>query len=193
MRETQLSVNCIIQYNKNYLFIKRSKDKDINPGVINILGGKVGPEENYAIAALREAREEVGDKDGKYISNGMEYKGTFIFRGGYKKDWIAQFYKFHVDSMDFPGSKVLEEGELFWANQDKFSELENVLWDLPYCWDVMIDDKLTFQIVAHLNEKEEPISLIKTVIHEDGYVVRTEKYDSDGGGGLKLVDTVVYK
>lgn len=85
MKETQLSVNCIVQYKNEVLLIKRSSQKDIDPNVINVLGGKVNKGENFVDAAIREAREETGDIDGSYIKEKVEYCGTFIFDGGFEK------------------------------------------------------------------------------------------------------------
>ena len=177
MRETQLSVNCLIRCHGEYLFIRRVSTKATDPDVVNILGGRVEPDENYAQTALREAREETGDTNGSYIKEEMEYKGTFIFRGGYSKDWIAHFFRFDVDSKDIPGPIESEEGHLFWAKEIDFTKVANVIWDLPYCWDVLIDDKLTFQILAQLETLTKPVMLQKTVLHEDGYIVSDEKIE----------------
>lgn len=179
-RPTQASVNCIVRCKNSYLFVKRSKEKSIDPGVANIIGGKVEDHENYYQAAIREAREEVGDIDGSYIKDQATYNGSFIFRGGYKKDWIAQFFLFEVESMDLPGPTMMEEGELFWVHKDKFNEIENIIWDLPYCFREICDDNLQFHIIAHLNEKEKPISFHKTVLNLKGEVEFDERIDIDG-------------
>ena len=183
LRITQASVNCIIRCGEEFLFMERSKDKDIDAGVVNVLGGKVKDDENYAQAALREAREETGDIDGVYITNRMEYIGTFIFRGGYKKDWIAQFYIFEVEHKNLPGNKSFEEGNIFWQHKDSFEQIENPIWDLPLIWPEIVNDNVTFQAIAQLDETENVISFTKTVLDERGELLKTEQYLWDNEQG----------
>lgn len=118
--------------------------------------------------------------------------GTIIFRGGYSKDWIAQFYKFVVTSKEVPGGLITPEGELFWEHQDNFKDIQNIIWDLPLCWDAIIDDNVTFQMVCQLDDDFNLISSSKTVIHEHGHLVKTEEFTTGSDGVITIVNTVLY-
>lgn len=96
-----------------------------------------------------------------------------------KKNWVSQFYKFYVNSRNCPGNLETQEGKLFWVSINKIFELENLIWDLKYCFGEILDDKLTFQINATLDDNLCLVRLNKTTINEDGFVQYKERFEPE--------------
>ncbi|MCA9385565.1 NUDIX domain-containing protein [Candidatus Dojkabacteria bacterium] len=190
IRITQASVNCVIFCGDKTLLMHRSETKEVDPGVYNVLGGKVQKDEDFISAAIREAREETGDKNGTYINpECMTYCGTFRFQGGYEKDWTAQFFVFEVADEEFPGEIEHEEGVLEWVSKKDVPGIEKVIWDLPYCWTEILDNELRFSIVAELSAPAVCESLRKSVLHEHGGLLYQEYYEKTDAG-LELVEVI---
>lgn len=94
-RYVQTSVTVFIYHGDDYLFLKRNKDKRIDPGLLNGIGGKLEPGEDFATCAVRETAEETG-----YVISPSDLQLVSVAKleEGYEEDWVMCFFKVKVSS-----------------------------------------------------------------------------------------------
>lgn len=111
-----------------YLFLRRSPTKTIDPDVYNGVGGRVEPRESPLEAAVREVEEETG-----YVitPTQMRYAGHLSLTGGYPSDWEVDFYTAEVGSTQIPRGTVTDDGSYHWMTYEEF-----VSGDYPRCDDL---------------------------------------------------------
>lgn len=153
-RLVQTSVTCFLHHGENYLFLKRSPKKRIDPNRLNGVGGRLDPGENYLDAAIRETEEETG-----YCVNveDVTLAGLVKLEGGYPEDWVMAFFKIRVPHMNVPiADKLNEEGELLWLHKDNIlSSQYELVDDLNYCMQDIINGKEQFFITAQLDDNQK--------------------------------------
>ena len=135
--------------------MKRSLKKRIDPGRLNGVGGRLEPGENYLDAAIRETEEETGYK---VNVEDVRLAGVVKLHGGYPEDWIMCFFKIEVPHMNIALDDKLkeEEGEFIWLHKDKILDSEyDLVDDLNYCMQEIINGKELFFITAQLDEKQK--------------------------------------
>jgi len=153
-RLVQTSVTCFLYCGDNYLFIKRSPTKRIDPGRLNGVGGRVEPHENYLDAAIRETEEETGYK---VTIDNITLSGVVKLEDGYPEDWVMCFFKIKVPHMRPPkDDKLSGDGELIWLKKDKILTSEyDLVDDLNYCMQDIINGKELFFITAQLDANQK--------------------------------------
>lgn len=162
-RKVQRSVTLFLCHNDDYLFLKRSAQKKVDPGRLNGVGGRVEPGENYLEAAIREAKEETG-----YTIDPSKIKlsGVVTLEGGYSVDWVMCFFKIYVPDKIIPKGDTSEDGELIWINKDEVLDSDyELVDDLNYCFKEIVEEKELFFLTAKLNDDQKifEVSMSKTV------------------------------
>lgn len=152
-RHIQTSVNNFIHCGDEYLFLLRSKDKKIDAGRLNSIGGKVEPGENYLDAVIRETEEESGiiikPKDIKLI-------GIVRLEGGYEDDWLMCFFKTEISSKNLPIGNRTKDGQLLWIKKENvLNGNYEVVDDLHYSFEDIVNNKGIFFACAQIDEKEK--------------------------------------
>ncbi len=153
LRNVQSAVNCFLYCGEDYLFLKRSKEKRIDPGRLNGVGGRVEPGENFLAAAIREVEEETG-----YIvgPENIHLAGVVKLEGGYQEDWIMCFFKIEVPSKVIPQGNQTDDGDFIWLDKDKVLDSEyELVDDLNYCFKAIVTGLETFFMTAKLSEDEK--------------------------------------
>jgi 8-oxo-dGTP pyrophosphatase MutT (NUDIX family) len=153
-RLVQTSVTCFLYHGDDYLFLKRSTTKRIDPGRLNGVGGRVEPHENYLDAAIRETEEETGYK---VNFDDITLSGVVKLEGGYAEDWVMCFFKIKVPHKSVPeGIESEKEGTLIWLDKDKILSSEyDLVDDLNYCMQDIINGKELFLITAQLDANQK--------------------------------------
>jgi len=152
-RYTKTSVNNFIHCGDEYLFVKRAADKEVDAGRLNSIGGKLEPGENWLDCVIRETEEEVCLK---IKPNDIEFLGMIRLEGGYDEDWIMCFFKTEVKKKHIQDGHISSEGEFVWLNKNKVLESKyELVDDLHYSWDDIINSKNIFFASAQLNEKQK--------------------------------------
>lgn len=161
MRHIQTSVNNFIHCGDDYLFVLRHKDKKVDAGRLNSIGGKVEPGENYLDCLIRETHEETGlvikPEDTQFL-------GLLRLEGGYKDDWVAALFKTEVASKHIEHGTKTSEGEFLWIHKNKVLQSEHELVDdLHHIFGEIASGENTFFVNAVINEQEkvEKISISK--------------------------------
>lgn len=142
-RLVQSSVTLFVHCGDDYLFLKRGMDKRVDPGLLNGVGGRVEPGENYLSAAIRECIEETG-YDPRLDQ--IEFSGVVQITGGYSEDWVMCFFKIEVDHTAIPIGSETVDGELIWIHKDDvLTSGYELVDDLNYCFeDVVHGEKMIF-------------------------------------------------
>lgn len=156
-RPIALTVTIFIHCGNDYLFLKRSAQKRIDPGKLNGVGGGVEPGEDYLSAAIREVSEETGYD----VSKTIEFIGLGHIQEGYPEDYLVAFFKASVTSKKIPVGDETEDGKLIWIAKDKVLDSEyGKVDDLNYIFKQVTEDK-TFFFNAQMSspEKIDKISL----------------------------------
>lgn len=152
-RQVQRSVTLFLYNGQDYLFLKRSQSKKIDPGRLNGVGGRVEPGENYLDAAIRETMEETGYK---VDPTDIKLSGVVTLEGGYSTDWVMCFFKIKIPSKTIPIGKHTEDGELIWLHQDEVLDNKyELVDDLNYCFKDIVQGDDTFFLTAQLGDDQK--------------------------------------
>jgi ADP-ribose pyrophosphatase len=160
-RLVQKSVTVFIHHKNEYLFLKRSLNKQMDPGKLNGVGGKLESGENYLEAAIRETQEETG-----YIVNEKDIKlaGVVVLEEGYTEDWVMCFFKINVRDKTIPKGSKTEDGEFIWINKDKILKNKlNLVDDLNHSLMDIISGKLFF-MNCKFNDDEKIVKYSKSIL-----------------------------
>ncbi len=143
IRKVQTSVTNFLYNGDDYLFIVRNKNKRIDPGRLNGVGGRLEPGEDYMAAAIREIEEETGYK---VAPEDVRLAAVGKLEGGYQEDWVMCFFKVKVPTKQVPIDTHTEDGDLIWLNKDEIFDSEyELVDDLNYCLrDIIEDSGLVF-------------------------------------------------
>lgn len=137
------------------MFVVRAEDKGTDAGLLNGVGGKLEPGENYLDCAVRETIEETGYQ---VTPADCTMVGLVNLTGGYQEDWVMGFFVVEVPSLEVPVGMSTSEGEFRWlAPAELFSQEVDVVDDLTYCWDALVARRRFF-LAATLNAQEKIIS-----------------------------------
>lgn len=160
VRKVQTAVNVFINCGNEYLMLKRSENKKVDPGRLNGIGGRLESGENFLDACIREVWEET---DYKITSNNLKFSGVIRIEGGYSEDWLMCFFKCRIENKEIPKGNNTEDGKLLWINKDKVLDSEyDLIDDLKYTWKDILAEKIFFAN-AKFNKsgKLESISISK--------------------------------
>ena len=150
-RYTQRAVTLFIHCGGKYLFLKRSMAKKVDPGLVNGVGGRVEPNENFLEAALREAKEETGYE---IRTSNVSLAGVMTLEGGYEVDWVLCLFKINVETMEIPIGNKTEDGELIWLDkQEIMANRSQLVEDIGYCIDDIIEGKDIFFRTCRFNKE----------------------------------------
>ena len=161
-RQVQTSVTCFLYHGDDYLFVHRKKNKRIDGGKLNGIGGRIEPGEDCLTAAIRETEEETG-----YVvtPDEIELSGIVRLEGGYEEDWIMCFFKISVDSKKIPHGKNTPEGDLIWLDKDRVLNSDyELVDDLYYCFKDIVSSERIFFMNAQVGEDEKIFDLNKTTL-----------------------------
>lgn len=153
MRHIKTSVNNFIHCGEEYLFLVRDKNRDVDAGKLNSIGGKVEPGENFLDALIRETQEESGliitPKD-------VEFLGVVKLEEGYEEDWIMCFYKTEVKEKIIQNGTKTTEGDLIWLHKDKVLNSDyELVDDLHYSFKDIVNNDSIFFANALINSAEK--------------------------------------
>lgn len=159
IRKVQTSVTCFLHYGEEYLFLRRSLTKRIDPGKVNGVGGRLEKGEDYVSAALREIEEETGYVLAKET---LRFCGIIKLQEGLEEDWVLCCFKAEVPTKDIPIGNETDDGELFWIHKNKLSTIkDDFVDDINYCMEDVIDEKRMFFLTAILDENAKVKSISK--------------------------------
>lgn len=130
VRQVETAVLNFFYCQDQYLFLKRSLDKPVDPGKLNAPGGRVEIGENFVTAIVRESYEETGIT---VTPSQLEFCGLarIIFDGDH--DWEVAFFKTKVTTKEIPLGNVTADGELLWlSEQDLLKRKSELVDDLNY-------------------------------------------------------------
>lgn len=155
-RETKKSVTCFLQCGDEYLFVHRNSNLAVDAGLLNGVGGKLEPGEDYLSAALREIQEETGYR---VEPSDCSLRAVAVLEGGYPQDWVMCFFAVQVESKVIPRGLSNAEGQLLWLHKSQvLSSGFELVDDLNYCWPRIVDERdgiFFFAARANVQEKLE--------------------------------------
>lgn len=153
MRHIQTSVNNFIHCGDEYLFLLRAKNKRVDAGRLNSIGGKVEAGENYLDCVIRETEEEIGVK---VDPSEVQLLGIVRLEGGYDEDWVMCFFKTEVKSKHIEHGTKTPDGEFLWIHKDKvLNSGYELVDDLYYSFEDIVKGNEIFFANAVLNEKQK--------------------------------------
>jgi 8-oxo-dGTP diphosphatase len=164
-RLVQTSVTLFLHCGDDYLFLKRSADKRIDPGLLNGVGGRVEPGEDYLTAALRECTEETG-----YCPRleQVQFSGVVQITGGYSEDWVMCFFKIEVDDQTIPIGSDTVDGKLLWIHKDEvLTSGFELVDDLNYCFEEIVQGNRMIFANYHVDESEKIIGFCRQDLYYD--------------------------
>jgi 8-oxo-dGTP pyrophosphatase MutT (NUDIX family) len=147
------SVTNFLHVGDEYLLLHRKPTKKIDPNRLNGVGGKVDPNEDYLMAAIRETEEETG-----YIVTAKDITlcGVARLEGGYAEDWVVCFFKIAVPSKEVPLGLSTDDGELMWLHKDKVLDTGiEMVDDLKIIFPKIVENTELFFLNAQLNIQEK--------------------------------------
>lgn len=156
-RITVSSVLCFLNFEDEYLFLKRAETKKIDPGKINGVGGKLEPRENHLEAAIREIEEETSYR---LIEQNLKFEGIIrlesdLENSEYAEDWVMTVFSAEVSEKVTKFDKVDEEGELFWSKLSDIKNNSDLITDVKLIIDYLEKDDSTFYMNAVVNNEFE--------------------------------------
>lgn len=148
-----MSVTNFLYHGNDFLFIKRSPNKRIDPNRLNGIGGRLEPGEDYFSAAIRETKEETGFD---IKPEDIKLAGVVKLEGGYQEDWVMCFFKIKVHTKEIPHDIVSEDGELLWIDKDEVLDSQyELVDDLNYCFKDIVKGDCIFFMTAKLGDEEK--------------------------------------
>ncbi|MEK6880819.1 MAG: NUDIX domain-containing protein [Nanoarchaeota archaeon] len=142
----QLSVTNYIFCGDDILFLKRHPSKRIAPNKLLGVGGKLEPNENFILAAIRETQEETG-----YIihPSDIHFSGISNLKTvlGDDKEWLVGIFLIEVKTKTIPVGNHTSDGEFLWINKHSlFKDNYNFIDDFYYYVDSLLNNKLFFMV-----------------------------------------------
>lgn len=156
IRNVQTAVNVFIYHKDEFLMIKRSPDKRIDPNKLNGVGGRLEAGENFLEAGVREVSEETGYE---VRASDFRFCGIVRLEGGYTEDWIMCFFTCRVKDKNIPNGEKTKDGKFIWLYKEKvLNSNYEVVSDLKFLWNNITGKKLFFAN-AQINKNEEVDSI----------------------------------
>ena len=153
IRKVQTSVTNFIYCGDEFLMLKRSANKRIDPNKLNGVGGRIDPGEDMLNAVIRETEEETGYK---VDYSDVEFRGLLKLEGGYDEDWIIGIFKTEVKDKIIPIGKNTDDGELMWLHKDTVLDSEyELIDDLKYYFKELLDGKDLLFMNAKIDKDEK--------------------------------------
>lgn len=153
IRKVQTSVTNFVCYGDEFLFLKRSSNKRIDPNRLNGIGGRVEPGEDFLHAAIRETEEETGYR---VEPKDIQLSGVVKLEGGYAEDWVICFFKIQVLDKNIPHGRKTDDGELIWLHKDKVLDSDyELVDDLNYCFKDIVSGEHIFFMNTKLAENQK--------------------------------------
>lgn len=152
-RHIQTSVTNFLYCGDDYLFLLRNKNKRIDPGRLNGIGGKVEVGENYLQAVIRETWEETGYH---VIEKDITFNGIIRLEGGYDDDWVFCIFNIKVASKKIPIGEHTNDGTLMWLHKDQILQTNyELVDDIYYCIEDIISSEKIFFANLRLDRKQK--------------------------------------
>jgi 8-oxo-dGTP pyrophosphatase MutT (NUDIX family) len=163
IRKVQTSVTNFIYCGDEFLMLKRSAHKRIDPNKLNGVGGRVDPGEDMLNTVIRETAEETGYK---ITTDQIQFRGLLKLEGGYDEDWIVGIFLIEVHDKTLPIGSKTADGELMWIHKDKVLDTEyELIDDLKYYFKQLIDSTDMLFMNAQMDQNEKvtdfKISILK--------------------------------
>lgn len=153
MRKIVPSTTVFLHHEGQYLFILRNKDKKVDAGRLNGIGGKVESGEDYLTNAIRETKEETGLL---IKPEQIKFVGLIQLEGGYAVDWLCAFFKVEVESKELPIGNKCREGKLLWLTIKEVLDSDYELVDDLHCLLPLLEkDHQIFFANAQVNDQEK--------------------------------------
>lgn len=130
-RNIKSTVSVFIQKDGKWLMLRRSKDKEYLPGIINGPGGKIERGEGILEAAKRELMEETG-----IIAKNLKLKAAGI--GGFIDEEDEYHFKVVIGEWE-SGEPKTTDGELLWMSPDEVLAEKDTLAELKHVFDKFVD------------------------------------------------------
>lgn len=154
LKKTIYSATNFLHHQDDYLFIHRTKKNNkVDGSLLNGIGGKLEPGENFIQAVIRETMEETG-----YVITEKDIKlaGVVRMQEGYPDDWMMCFFKIEVSSKKIPIGNLNQEGELIWLPKDEvLTSGYELVDDLHYCFNDIAAGKIPFFAHARVDDQEK--------------------------------------
>jgi 8-oxo-dGTP diphosphatase len=145
--KTILSVNALIWCKGKVLLLKRSKNKNVDPGIYSGVGGKVEPHESFYDALIREIKEETG------LTEFESIKPFSITQHPYppsNAEWVNVYFNVMVNKqVKIPPS---EDGSFDWINPKDFNSLP-IVADLKEYIGILVKNPKAFIFGFFDNDK----------------------------------------
>jgi 8-oxo-dGTP pyrophosphatase MutT (NUDIX family) len=149
LRKVQTSVTIFLQHGDEYLFLHRDCTKQVDPGRLNGIGGRLEIRENFLDAAVRETEEETG-----YGLQAADFtlRALGKLQEGYLDDWVFCCFTAPVRDKHIPIGNKTKDGTLLWIPQDQVLDSGyELVDDLNYIWKEIIADNNLFFFTAILD------------------------------------------
>lgn len=122
------AVVVFIRNNGDYLLLQRDAKQQIDPGVLNGVGGRVKPGESY----LDAVRRKVEDETGYVVKNeDIVFVGLAREEGCDSGDWTMAYFVIDVDDANPPAGMDSKQGRLEWESEQSVLT-KGVVADLQY-------------------------------------------------------------
>lgn len=154
--KTILSVGALIWCKGKVLLLKRADDKNVDPGVYSVVGGKVEPHESFYDAILREIKEETGLN--KFESIRL-YSVTQHPSPRAGAEWVNLYFHINIaEQIEVPSS---EDGEFYWIDPSDVDRLP-IVKDLQEYIKILAKNPKAFMF-GFFDNNEEGQLISKTI------------------------------